>query len=701
MRLRAIGCFGLCFLFAFYGSAGAQTANDIANIFGGLVRSGARMAAQSAWEQIPPSELTCVDRALRQRGSSLNLAVDQAMGPTDYRISDILAACRVENTQQASGPSFDCSRAGFPDERLICSSGELSQLDNAVAAAFRFVRDRVGPPIAESIRGPSLQWRRACRADFECIKRAQLAAIDEYQRHGAPAPFKTPVTATRSLAHPEYVVDGLALGIRLKYTSANYQDYHCRPSDQFTGFTFCQMLREMREARGAYKSSNTILHSADGTAVYINRFLEPAFFDGNEAQADIDARTKRFGSSPRLIPMPSNSEVPNGMIATWGDVILEPLDPGVLKDVADGRSVRVGFMIDHIGDLRRSAKAGLPVYRLSGGAGYVWAASWNRRGVGTLQFLTVDASAFGAGPAPEPPAASSPDLTKTPSAKTEVEKAEESRLAAEKIASEKAAADKDAADRAEAERATAEKAAAQKAAAEKAAAEKLVAEKAAAEKAAAERAAAAQAAADRAAQQAEAERARQEAELARQNEIRQRGSDYAASSDTKWNITRRPNEMTDKIDILVRSIQKNDQGLMVEIEGACKNGEVRFSGLVVDEEGKANVKLVGRIAVGDGSIGYGVPALYRVNDKQPSNVIIPELEFINKLQLVVFAKPGGKSETVENNVRLMAALFGANVFANRSETWRIMAELKTDRGNFIVKIPVYDANIQALFQSCN
>ncbi|BBC01963.1 MULTISPECIES: hypothetical protein [Bradyrhizobium] len=301
--------------------------------------------------------------------------------------------------------------------------------------------------------------------------------------------------------------------------------------------------------------------------------------------------------------------------------------------------------------------------------GYVWAASWNQSGVGTLQVLTVDASAFDGGSIRGSQIVDGSGSNTRPAEKTEEQKAEESRLVAEKAAADKAAADKKAADL-------------------------VAAEKAAAEKAAAEQAAAAQAAADKAAQQAEAE-------LARRNEIRRRGSDYAILSETIWNITRTPNEMTDKVDIIVKSIQKNNQGLVVEVEGTCKNGEVRFSGLVVGDDGKPNVNLVGRTAIGDGSIGFGVPALYRVNDRQPSNVIIPELEFINKLQLVVFANPSRKSETFEDSVRLMGALLGANVFARTSETWRIMTELKTDRGNVIVKIPIFDANIQALFQSCS
>src|SRR5262249_10056269 len=53
-----------------------------------------------------------------------------------------------------------------------------------------------------------------------------------------------------------------------------------------------------------------------------------------------------------------------------------------------------GYFIDFIGNFARSAKEGLPVYRLSGGAGFVWVASYGRRGRGTLRFLAVDASAL-------------------------------------------------------------------------------------------------------------------------------------------------------------------------------------------------------------------------------------------------------------------------------------------------------------------
>ena len=49
-------------------------------------------------------------------------------------------------------------------------------------------------------------------------------------------------------------------------------------------------------------------------------------------------------------------------------------------------------MIDFIGNFSRSAQEGLPVYRLSGGAGFVWVASYDQKGRGILRFAAIDAS---------------------------------------------------------------------------------------------------------------------------------------------------------------------------------------------------------------------------------------------------------------------------------------------------------------------
>jgi len=103
--------------------------------------------------------------------------------------------------------------------------------------------------------------------------------------------------------------------------------------------------------------------------------------------------------------MPHRPGVPNGILASWGKVELEPLDNDDIKALAEGRRpIKKGYLIDFIGNFARSAKQGLPVYRLSGGAGFVWVASYGQKGRGTLRFLAVDASAI----SPQPVATQAP-----------------------------------------------------------------------------------------------------------------------------------------------------------------------------------------------------------------------------------------------------------------------------------------------------
>jgi uncharacterized protein len=86
----------------------------------------------------------------------------------------------------ASPPSFNCAKTTYPDEYAICSSAELSQLDNIADAGYEYVRRVYGHQFANSIDLPLLQARRACAADVACIKEQQLTAIQKFQSLGAP-----------------------------------------------------------------------------------------------------------------------------------------------------------------------------------------------------------------------------------------------------------------------------------------------------------------------------------------------------------------------------------------------------------------------------------------------------------------------------------------------------------------------------------
>jgi hypothetical protein len=82
---------------------------------------------------------------------------------------------------------------------------------------------------------------------------------------------------------------------------------------------------------------------------------------------------------------------------------LEPIVGDELRLLAEDKRVEKGIAIDFIGNFTQSARQGLPVYRLAGGAGFVWAASYNQSGRGTLRFSAVDASTYAHEELPPPP----------------------------------------------------------------------------------------------------------------------------------------------------------------------------------------------------------------------------------------------------------------------------------------------------------
>ncbi len=201
-----------------------------------------------------------------------------------------------------------------------------------------------------------------------------------------------------------YAVEGLVLGSRVKLESSMYREYKCGSSEQFDGFIWCQKTRRDSERRGPFEASYSILHSKDGTVVYANRTQQPAFFDRSETERDIQNYSRKIGESPRTTRMPLRSGTLDAVLATWGSAELEPLDNDSVKLLAEGKSPKKGFLIDFLGNFTRSAQEGLPIYRIVGGPGFVWVASFDRKGRGTLRFAAIDASAFQPGPVATQPA---------------------------------------------------------------------------------------------------------------------------------------------------------------------------------------------------------------------------------------------------------------------------------------------------------
>jgi hypothetical protein len=216
---------------------------------------------------------------------------------------------------------------------------------------------------------------------------------------GAMAQAATrPVQQTR-LA-PSYAVAGLALGSRVQFESSDYREYKCSPSEQFPEYTWCQKTRQEKARQGSANVTYSILHSRDGTVAYVNRFQEPAVFGPNEGDAAIRQYSSKVGEKAQIKRLPPRPGFPEGMLATWGKVVLEPLDGDSINTLAEGKSPKKGYLIDFIGNFGRSAKEGLPIYRISGGAGSLWVASYDQRGRGTLRFAAIDPSAIHQAPVP-------------------------------------------------------------------------------------------------------------------------------------------------------------------------------------------------------------------------------------------------------------------------------------------------------------
>ena len=195
--------------------------------------------------------------------------------------------------------------------------------------------------------------------------------------------------------HGDYTIDGLALGSQVQAFRSAHQEYRCAPSEQSPGFTFCQRIRFERDQHGSFNVMSSFLHSRDGIATYIDRYQRPAFLNASDAEKTITELSSQFGAPSWRATMPERpGRSSSGVIAVWGETTLEPLNEARLQAVAQGRSAGEGYLIDFLGDLARSAKERLPIYRFRGRAGFVWVASFDQEGRGIARSTAIDASAF-------------------------------------------------------------------------------------------------------------------------------------------------------------------------------------------------------------------------------------------------------------------------------------------------------------------
>jgi hypothetical protein len=190
----------------------------------------------------------------------------------------------------------------------------------------------------------------------------------------------------------EYLVTGVRLYQDVIDTRL-YRTMKCSPSKLFAGNTWCFQVSRGQGRYGRHVIVSSLLHSSDRRALYVSRSVKPAYFKLDEVKSEIARLSKRYGV-PRLLVAPRNMRPYSGIIASWGNVRLVPLSDSSRATIAMGGSSKEGLLVDFLGDIRKSARTGLPVYALRGGAGFVWSASFDQSGIGSLRFTTADPSSY-------------------------------------------------------------------------------------------------------------------------------------------------------------------------------------------------------------------------------------------------------------------------------------------------------------------
>ena len=339
----SIGAVAVAFFWAVSAAQSGQQIPEIPGlfgIFGGLINTAIVDAARRDWQTRPFSDYNCLAR----HGVSANQLANLGIGPEDPRARQILSEC-----------AFAAPAAPVP---------VAPQPANGATAA---------PPSSDYAAPPS---------------------------SGYPAP---PNASYAAPPNPNYVVNGLALGAPLGPPADAAAGYACHASDDYPGFAWCQSHHAESRKFGSETTWMSVFRSQTNAAVEITQAVDPAFFRQGDADREIQRLSRDFGQQARVIA----ADLPSGgraVIAAWGAVALTPLDSATMDALRSGAPVHSGLLVGALGDLRASARLGLPVYGLGGGAGFIWSANYNGSGKGVLRITAVDPSALSARTLPQPAA---------------------------------------------------------------------------------------------------------------------------------------------------------------------------------------------------------------------------------------------------------------------------------------------------------
>lgn len=119
----------------------AQNVDDTTRMFGGLIRPALTQAAQVEWHKIPPNEITCIDRGLRQQGASVDDLINRGILPLGPRISELRSICSrlpsaADIESLSSRPTLDCAKGRTLTAHITCLDATGAAADWDLVSAY-------------------------------------------------------------------------------------------------------------------------------------------------------------------------------------------------------------------------------------------------------------------------------------------------------------------------------------------------------------------------------------------------------------------------------------------------------------------------------------------------------------------------------------------------------------------------------------
>lgn len=112
------------------------------------------------------------------------------------RLQGVLLAIFALGAGSANAASFDCGRARLPDEKAICASRQLSEMDVEMSVRYQMLTGLVAMGTRGDMQDEQQAWlqsRKACGGNRSCLLdayRRRIGALkDEYAHLASRGPF--------------------------------------------------------------------------------------------------------------------------------------------------------------------------------------------------------------------------------------------------------------------------------------------------------------------------------------------------------------------------------------------------------------------------------------------------------------------------------------------------------------------------------